>query len=289
MMASQNKTGLQEVAPGAWAMIMSIIEPEGGGPNGGFIVAGDEVIVIDAFITLGAARELLSHIKKITGKEPAFLINTHSHGDHINGNQVFAPPATIIAHENTRDVLAREGQAIIDRTAQMRPHLAADLKAARITVPEITYRNQMTLYFGGRTLELIHPGKAHTVGDTMVYLKEEKVLYAGDLLFNHIIPPIFGDSAGWIAAIEQIEQMDIKTIVPGHGFVCTKQELTDLKHCLMEIRKQVKKCYDRNLDKEKALAEIDMGAYKSWPHQERLAMDVEQLYKEFKSVTEPSL
>ncbi len=280
-MVSQGKTGLQEVAPGVWAMIMSIIEPEGGGPNSGFIVAGDEVIVIDALISLGAARELLSQIKDVSGKEPTFLINTHSHGDHVNGNQIFAPPATVIAHENVRVVLLREGRSIIDRTVQMRPALAEDLKEARIVTPDITYRSHMTLYFDGRTIELIHPGKAHTFGDTMAYLPKEKVLYAGDLLFNHIFPPIFGDCAGWIATIEQIEGMDIKTIVPGHGFVCTKQEITDLKYCLIELRQQVKKCYDRKLTKEKALSEIDMGNYRQWPHQERLALDVDQLYREF--------
>ncbi len=280
-MVSQGKTGLQEVAPGVWAMIMSIIEPEGGGPNSGFVVAGDEVIVIDALISLGAAREFLSQLKEVSGKEPTFLINTHSHSDHVNGNQVFAPPATVIAHENVREVLLREGHSIIDRTVQMRPALAEDLKAARIVTPDITYRNHMTLYFGGRTIELIHPGKAHTFGDTMVYLPREKILYSGDLLFNHILPPIFGDSAGWIAAIEQIEALDIKTIIPGHGFVCTKQEITDLKHCLTELRQQVKKCCDRKLTKEKALSEIDMGIYREWPHQERLALDVGQLYREF--------
>ncbi len=280
-MSSQGKTGLQEVASGAWAMIMSIIEPEGGGPNAGFILAGDEVVVIDALISLGAARELLKQIKSVTGKKPTFLINTHEHGDHVLGNQVFAPPAVIIAHENVREMLLRGGRSIIDRFVKMRPALAEDLKEARIVTPEITYRNQMSLYLGGRTIELIHPGKAHTQGDTIVYLPDEKVLYAGDLLFNHIVPPIFGDSAGWIAAIEQIEKMDVKTIVPGHGFVCTKQEITDLKHYLIELRRQVKKCYDRKLTKEKALAEIDMGVYKEWPHQERLALDVEQLYKEF--------
>ena len=134
---------------------------------------------------------------------------------------------------------------------------------------------------GSRTIELIHPGIAHTAGDTMVYLPEDKVLYTGDLLFNHIFPPIFGDSFGWIAAIEQIDGMDIETIVPGHGFVCTKQEIADLKHCLSELCRQVKKCYDRKLDKEEALREISMGIYGNWPHQERLALDVDQLYKEF--------
>ncbi|MBI4303111.1 MAG: MBL fold metallo-hydrolase [Chloroflexi bacterium] len=280
-MVLTGKTGLQEVASGAWAMVTSTIEPEGGGPNAGFILAGDQVVVIDSLISLSGARELHSHIKRVTGREPTYLINTHPHADHIVGNQIFSPPANIIAHESVRQVLLRDGNAIIDRLAQMRPALANDLKAAKVVAPGITFSKRMTLHFDGCTIQLIHPGKAHTIGDTMVYCPEEKLLYSGDLLFNHIIPPIMGDSSGWLAAIEQIEAMDIKAIVPGHGFVCTKQEITDLKHCLIKLRQEVKKCHDQKVSKEKVLAEIDMGIYKQWPHQERLAMDVDQLYKEF--------
>jgi cyclase len=280
-MSDKGKTGLQEVSPGVWAMIFSIIEPEGGGPNGGFIIAGDEVIVVDSFISLGAARELLAHLKNIAGKEPTFLINTHSHADHVLGNQIFSPPATIIAHPNVRETLLRDGRTMIDRVAQTRPALAGEMKEAHIVAPQITCSTQMTLYFGGRTIQLIHPGKAHTPGDIMVYLPEAKVLFAGDLLFNHIVPPIAGDSAGWITAIEQIESMDIQVIVPGHGFVGTKEDIIDLKHFLIHLRQQVKKCYDRKLDKAQAKAEIDLGIYRDWPHQERLAGDIDQLYKEF--------
>ena len=280
-MVSPGRTGLQEVAPGAWAMLTSYIGKEGGGPHAGFILAGDEVIVIDSLVSLASARELLTKIREIAGKEPTFLINTHAHPDHIIGNQILAPPATIIAHEKAREVLLQEGSAIIDGMVKENPALSEDLREARIVLPDITYRSHMTLYFGGRTIELIHPGVSHTAGDTLVYLKEEKVLYAGDLLFNHIVPPVFGDSAGWIAALERIESMDVKVIVPGHGFVCSMQAITELKGYLVRLRQQVKECYDRKLSKEEALAEINMGIYRDWPHQERLMLDVEQLYKEF--------
>ena len=75
--------------------------------------------------------------------------------------------------------------------------------------------------------------------------------------------------------------MDIDTIVLGHGFVCTKQEITDLKYCLTELRKQVEECYDHKLSKEQALSKINMGVYREWSHQERLTLNVDQLYKEF--------
>jgi len=282
-MISQDKTRLQEVAPGIWANILSLIGPDGGGPNAGFILEGNTTIIVDSLITLRAAREMLANVKKAGGKEPSFLINTHSHSDHIIGNQIFAPPAIVIAQENTREVIMSEGAAGIRRIADMRPNLAEDLKDAKVVVPEITYSDAMTLNFGGRSVKLIHPGPAHTLGDTLVYIPEEQVLFAGDLLFNHITPPIMGDSANWVRALTWLEGLDIKAVIPGHGYVGPKEDLVEMKKFLQRLRREVKKCYDKGLPQDKVVTEINLGKYRDWPHQERLTMDIAKLYKEFGS------
>ncbi len=284
-MVSQGKTGLQEVAPGIWADILSVIGPEGGGPNAGFILAGDHTIVVDSLISLAAAREMLAGIKKAGGKEPSFLINTHSHSDHIIGNQIFAPPAVIIAQENTREAIMKGGTAGIKRMAEMRPNLAEDLMEATVVVPEITYCDAMSLNFGGRSVKLIHRGPAHTFGDTVVYVPEEQVLFAGDLLFNRIVPPIMGDSANWVRALIWLEGLDIKAVIPGHGNVGTKEDLVEMKKFLQRLRREVKKCYEKEVPQDKTVTEINLGEYRDWPHQERLTMDVAKLYKEFGSAS----
>jgi len=284
-MVSQDKTRLQEVAPGIWANILSIIGPDGGGPNAGFILEGNTTIIVDSLITLRAAREMLAGIKKAGGKEPSFLINTHSHSDHIIGNQIFAPPAIVIAQENTREAIMSEGAAGIKRIADMRPNLAEDLKEVKVVVPEIAYSEAMTLNFGGRSVKLIHPGPAHTLGDTLVYIPEEQVLFAGDLLFNHIIPPIMGDSANWVRVLTWLEGLDIKAVIPGHGYVGTKEDLVEMKKFLQRLRREVKKCYDKEMPQDNVITEINLGKYRDWPHQERLTMDVAKLYKEFGSAS----
>ena len=284
-MVSQDKTRLQEVAPGIWANILSIIGPDGGGPNAGFILEGNTTIIVDSLITLRAAREMLAGIKKAGGKEPSFLTNTHSHSDHIIGNQIFAPPAIVIAQENTREAIMSEGAAGIKRIADMRPNLAEDLKEVKVVVPEIAYSEAMTLNFGGRSVKLIHPGPAHTLGDTLVYIPEEQVLFAGDLLFNHIIPPIMGDSANWVRVLTWLEGLDIKAVIPGHGYVGTKEDLVEMKKFLQRLRREVKKCYDKEMPQDNVITEINLGKYRDWPHQERLTMDVAKLYKEFGSAS----
>lgn len=278
-MVSDSRTGLIEVAPNAWAVITSLIPPEGGGPNAGFILAGEQVLVIDSLMSPSSGRQLLEYIRQVTDKPLTYLINTHHHGDHVFGNQALSPPATIIGHENMREVLRLQRQAMLESFAQRFSQILPDIKDTTIIAPHITYGDRMTLYFADRTIELIHPGIAHTSGDTLVFLPAEKVLYAGDILFNHNFPLIAGSSAGWIAAIEKLEKMDIETVVPGHGFMATKKELGDLKQCLIELRSQVKDCFARGLSAERATREIALP-YLQWPRSERLGQDVQAIYDE---------
>jgi len=278
-MASHSETGLIEVAPHAWAVIMSVIPPQGGGPNAGFVLAGEQVLVIDSLISPGFGQQLSGYIRQVTDKSPTYLINTHSHGDHVFGNQVFSPPATIIAHEKVRETLLSQGEVMVKSFTERLSGLVPDIKDTNVIAPHMTYRRHMTLHLDGRTVELIHPGVAHTDGDTMVYLPDDKLLYAGDILFNHIFPPIFGSSGGWITAIEQIEAMDIDTIVPGHGFIATKKELGDLKRCLIELRSQVKDCFNQGLSVEEATKRVALP-YLEWPRAERLPLGVQTIYQE---------
>ena len=90
-MASYSGRGLVEVAPGIWAAIMSIIPPEGGGPNAGFVLADNQVLVIDSLISPSTGYQLADHVRQVGYKSPTYLVNTHTHGDHVFGNQVLSP------------------------------------------------------------------------------------------------------------------------------------------------------------------------------------------------------
>ena len=280
-MSFHSQTGLIEVAPGAWAAVMSILSPEGGGPNAGFILAGDHVVVIDSLISPASGQQLREYVRQVTDKSPAYLINTHHNGDHVFGNQAFSPPATIITHENVRNVLLSQGEATVKDFTERFSHLVPDIKDTTVLPAHITYRDHMTLHLGGRTIELIHTGVSHTHGDTVVYLPEDKLLYAGDMFYYHNFPSIFGSSAGWIEAIGQLEAMDIETIVPGHGFITTKEELGDFKQCLIRLRSQVKDCFTRGLSPEQAREKIDLYDLQ-WAHPERLDIGVKFIYEELR-------
>ncbi|MCX6012519.1 MAG: MBL fold metallo-hydrolase [Chloroflexi bacterium] len=268
-----------ELIPDIWVITTSLLP--GGGPNSGLIISGNEVILIDSSFSLSCGKQLLLNVHQITSKSPSYIINTHSHGDHLFGNEAFAPPAMIVAHENVRKTLISQGQNMIKSFASRWSHLIPDISETTLILPDITFTEKMTLHFAGRSIDLIHPGPAHTNSDIMIYLPEQKILFTGDLFFNHVFPPVFGSISGWITALETIEAMEFDIIVPGHGPVATKKELTEFKNLLIDMRNQVEQSFTHGLSIQQAIKDMDLPC-KDWPQYERLNMNVPFIYQELR-------
>jgi len=147
----------------------------GRGANGGLYIGDNGVLVIDAKMTQESVEETLAAIKKITDKPLKYLINTHSDGDHVNGNKFFPQEVIIIAHENCRREFfhpRRDGQP----SEWLKPELAPYL-------PQLTFRHKMDIYLGSKKVELWYFGVGHTTGDIVVYFPEEKIAFIGDQIF----------------------------------------------------------------------------------------------------------
>jgi len=147
----------------------------GRGANGGLYIGDNGVLVIDAKMTQESVEETLAAIKKITDKPLKYLINTHSDGDHVNGNKFFPQEVIIIAHENCRREFfhpRRDGQP----SEWLKPELAPYL-------PQLTFRHKMDIYLGSKKVELWYFGVGHTTGDVVVYFPEEKIAFIGDQIF----------------------------------------------------------------------------------------------------------
>jgi cyclase len=274
-----DKNGLVELSSDVWAVVTSIIPPGDGGPNAGFVVSGDEVLVIDSLMSPECGRQLMAYLRQVTDKPPKYLINTHHHGDHSFGNQVFSPPAIIIAHEYVRTSLTTRGPEIVQIFTRKWGSLIPDIGQTQVVAPHISYKDRLTLYVGEQTVELIHFGTAHSKGDSVVYLPNDKILFSGDIFLNGIMPPIFGSSLGLIEALEQLERMDITTIIPGHGYVATKDDLIQFKHMIINLRSQIKDCFLRNMDMEQAVGALDLPDI-GWASSERLSFNAYIIYRE---------
>jgi glyoxylase-like metal-dependent hydrolase (beta-lactamase superfamily II) len=192
-----------------------------GRPNAGFIVTSEGVVVVDALASPRDGRALLQAIRGVTREPVRWLVLTHHHPDHHFGAIVFKRAgARIIAHPDTRtlageggpDALVADWTRVVGRDA-MRGFAFADRPDRAVTGSD-------TLRLGGRTIVIVHPGAAHTAGDLMVWLPEERILFAGDILIEDGVTMVVdGSAAALERALDQIRRLAPRVAVPGHGAI----------------------------------------------------------------------
>ncbi|MEG8280475.1 MBL fold metallo-hydrolase [Streptomyces sp. AHA2] len=202
---------LTEVADGVHAFV----QPDGGWClNNAGLVAGDDGrgVLVDTAATEARARRLREEVLRVAGTPPRTLVNTHFHGDHTFGNHLF-PEAVVVAHEKTRSDMAAAG---LHLTSLWPDVCWGDIQLA---LPEVTFRDTLTLHAGGVRVELLHMGPAaHTTNDTAVWLPEQRVLFTGDLVMSGVTPfCLMGSVGGSLDALERMRRLDPLVIVPGHG------------------------------------------------------------------------
>ena len=184
--------------------------------------------------------KILRSLRKIGGKSVDYIVNTHWHFDHAEGNLVFGPDgAKIVAHENSRKMMLNPKP--INLSFIVYPQQPYPLNA----VPQITYQDSMKLHLNGDQIELYHFGHAHTTGDTAVYLRNSNVLHMGDV-FNMTGPPFIdagngGSIDGIIRFCEEILKVvnDETVVVPGHGPISTTEDIQTYIDMLIVVRDRI--------------------------------------------------
>lgn len=186
--------------------------------NAAFVVTPAGVVVIDALGSPALAERLLREIRKVTAAPVTHVIVTHYHADHIYGLQVFKQQgAHIIAQRAAQEYLGSETAKL--RLEASREELAPWIDEDTRLVPADEWLDgDKTLTVGGITFQIARVGPSHTPEDLVVYLPQERVLFAGDLVFRSRIPYVGkADSRQWIASLDKLLAFDAHIIVPGHG------------------------------------------------------------------------
>jgi cyclase len=273
-------TGLIEVADGVFAYVQ-----EGGGlcvSNAGLVVGPEGCVAIDALFAPSMTRAFRAEIRRVTDRPVRLLINTHHHIDHTMGNAFF-PEAAIVSHANARREQERTGKGVLELLRPRIPELVAEADGVEVRLPDVTFEGELTVHAGGRSLRLLHFGPAHTIGDAVVLLEEERLLFAGDIAFSYVTPLAFeGHIGGWRRVCDEVDALPVETIVPGHGPVGGKAELREMRGYLQSIRDQARELFDAGKSADEASQAIDLGEYASWAEPERLPLNVGRLYQEFR-------
>ncbi len=236
--------------------------------NAGFVITPAGVVVIDALGSPVLATKLLAEIKKITPLPVTHVIVTHYHADHIYGLQVFqAAGARILAHVKGRDYVGSDLAA--NRLDTSRQEIAPWIDAQTRVVPADDWlAGPRELSLGGTRLQITPMGPSHTPEDLAIYLPDEGVLFAGDLVFRGRIPFVGqADSGRWVKALGDMLALQPKVVVPGHGAASTQavadMELT--RAYLAHLRQSMGKAA-KNMDPfDEAYKITDWSAFEKVP------------------------
>lgn len=251
-----------------------------GETNSGFAVTDEGVVVIDAQGPKELSLMLLKAIREVTDKPIIYVINTHYHGDHTFGNQYFATPRSIIAHENTR-------KNLIERDAEHRERFKRffgedSLADFSLTLPGITITDNLRLHVGGEIFDIVHPGVAHTDGDIYVFMPEKKILFAGDIVYNGRMPLLGeGDSFNWTAVLDSLSKLDATVCVPGHGALGDASVISGFKAYLISLHAEVKRLRGEGLGIDAIKKEISLPLYSDYlKYNDWLQQNAGAVYKE---------
>jgi len=291
---------LAEVGDGVWAWL----QPDGswGWSNAGLVTGGGEALLVDTLFDWRLTREMLAAMRAAAPAAARIgtVVNTHSNGDHCYGNALVAG-AEIVATRAAAEEMARESPAVIAEFVRRAPELGAlgeyvhhcfgafRFDEVEQRLPTRTFDGALSLRVGARPVELLQLGPAHTRGDLIVHLPDERVVFSGDLLFVEGTPIVWaGPVQHWIDACDRILALDAATIVPGHGPFTDARGVVAVRDYLAFVRREARRRFDAGLSARDAAFDIALGDYASWGDAERIAVNVATLYREFTGDARPA-
>jgi cyclase len=299
------------------------------GGNVGVFVTDEGVLVVDTNYnrqrrngqTVPMGQSVVDQIKKITNQPIKYVINTHHHGDHTGGNPVFAKFATIYAQRNVRNrlvsgwegalknapgALAKSKQALADAQGAKDASKIAEAQEAvaqaqmnledaqsfdpRKAGPNVTYDGELMFFLGGEEIHVVHPARAHTDGDSIIYFKNANVAHWGDGFANNWVPVIDAASGGssleWLQFIDKGIQLvgEGATMVPGHGAIAKAADIRRLRTYFTNMQARVKAEIAAGKTREQAMDDVTVPEYANFPGGAvRIRQNVATVYDEFKT------
>lgn len=248
--------------------VFAYVQPDGSWwlNNTGFVVGADGVVAVDATSTERRNRALLDAIGGVTQAPVRTLVNTHHHGDHTNGNCMFTD-ATVVGHRRCRDGVLAQVIGGLDA-------VFGDVDWGELTIraPEVVFDDALTLYADDLCIELHFIGTpAHTVGDIVAWLPEQRVLFTGDLVFNGGTPfMLMGSVSGGLDVLPRLRAFGATTLVPGHGPVCPPSAIDDIERYLRFVLDVAAQARSAGLAPLEAARQTDLGEFDELHDRERI-------------------
>jgi glyoxylase-like metal-dependent hydrolase (beta-lactamase superfamily II) len=292
--------GLHQIGAGCFAWL----QPDGswGLSNAGLVTDGGASLLVDTLFDLRRTAEMLAAMRDAApaAREIDAVVNTHANGDHCYGNQLVSG-ATILASKACAEEMDEVPPQLLAQLLEAAPQLGAageffrdvfgrfEFAGIESVKPDRTFEGELAWRVGDKPVHLIEVGPAHTRGDVIVHSPADRVVFTGDILFIEGTPIVWeGPVENWIRACRRIEAMDVDVVVPGHGPVTDRSGARQVREYLAFVRDEARVRFDAGMPATEAAADIALGAYAGWRDAERIAVNVDTLYREFGGAPERS-
>lgn len=288
--------GLVEIGEGCHAYL----QPDGswGWSNAGLVIGDGASLLVDTLFDLVLTGEMLDAMSNLTRTSPiASLVNTHANGDHCYGNQLVEGAeiisSTAAAHEMTEvppSMLAALNAAPGEVGDLFRSFFGDfQFDGIELKLPTRTFDGRLDIEVGGRLIELVEVGPAHTAGDVIAVVADARTVYTGDILFIGGTPIVWaGPLSNWVAACDYILGLDVDTIVPGHGPLTDKKGVAEVRDYLSFIDREASARHAAGVDAFEAARDIarHLGDFANWGEFGRVSVNVETVYRTLDSAHE---
>lgn len=290
--------GMHDLGNGCYAYLL----PDGswGWSNAGLIVDGDATLMVDTLFDLKLTAEMLQTYRASipAAKSIDVLVNTHADGDHTFGNQL-VEGARIIGTQGTVTDFARFDPTVVQNICLNAEQFGSagvfmrecfrpfDFSGITLTPPTETFSGTLDLMVGSKKVQLIEVGPSHSLGDALIYVPDDKVLYTGDILFTGGTPIAwYGPVNRWIDVCDRVLNMDVETIVAGHGPISTKDDVREMRDYLQHVSDEARPLWEQGMDYLQASYKIDLGKYREREDAERVVVTVQTLFDDFADAPE---
>lgn len=274
------------VAPDVYAVVGDLAgqtyENDGLNNNLGFVVGDAGVLVVNTGPSARVARALHAAIRKITAKPVKWVVNVNSQNHYWHGNGYFkSQGATILASNEADRVMRETGAQQLDANKAL---LKEKAEGTVLTYPTEPIPDQRELKLGKITVRLLYVGPAHTPGDLAVWLPQQRILFAGDVVYTErllaVIP--IGNTANWVQTFDKLVALNPKTIIPGHGRPTTVEVARrDTRDYLTFLLAEAKRILDAGGSLQDAVEKVDQSRFKSLFNFELLALrNMNQVFQE---------
>ncbi|CAN5439104.1 hypothetical protein BH10ACT2_BH10ACT2_08270 [soil metagenome] len=287
-------TGLHELGDACFAYL----QPNGswGWSNAGLVVGDGASLLVDTLFDLPLTAAMLQSMVSLTAVAPiATLLNTHANGDHCYGNQL-VDGAEIIASSATALEMTEVPAAMLHALNTADGEVGAlfryffgdfDFAGIEVRLPTRTFDGRLEVEVGGRVVELIEVGPAHTRGDTIAVVPDAKTVYTGDILFIGGTPIVWaGPLSNWVAACDLLLGLDVETVVPGHGPITDKAGVVGVRDYLAFVESSAAEHHAAGVDAWETARDIarEIGVrdeFRGWSEFGRITVNVDTAFRSF--------